>query len=141
MGDSLLVLAKSIYQMLVTVYTLTDLKSLPDTSSQIFHWKQFARHSFSLFGGIKDSLHKLSKTRESTAGLINVLSASLASILTSCCSSINNKVHMQYLVWEQLSLMLAIQKVTTSTEPSVYFPEKLIIYGKGLHKSYLLVQS
>ena len=29
------------------------LESLPDTRSQIFDWKQFAIHSFSLFGGIR----------------------------------------------------------------------------------------
>ena len=27
-------------------------ESLPDTKSQIFQWKHFARHSFSLIGGI-----------------------------------------------------------------------------------------
>ena len=43
------------------------LESLPDTSSQIFDWKQFAIHSFSLFGGIRFSQNN--KTSESTASL------------------------------------------------------------------------
>ena len=41
-------------------------ESLPDTKSQIFQWKHFARHSFSLIGGIRLSPHT-SKTSESTA--------------------------------------------------------------------------
>ena len=42
-------------------------ESLPDTSSQIFDWKQFARHSISLFGGIRLSL--TSKKSKSMASL------------------------------------------------------------------------
>ena len=42
-------------------------ESLPDTSSQTFDWKQFARHSFSLFGGIRLSL--TSKKSKSMASL------------------------------------------------------------------------
>ena len=44
------------------------MESLPDTSSQIFDWKQFARHSFSLFGGIRLS-RQTSKTSKSAANL------------------------------------------------------------------------
>ena len=44
------------------------LESLPDTSSKIFDQKQFARHPFSLFGGIRLS-PQTSKTNESTASL------------------------------------------------------------------------
>ena len=51
----------------MTVYN-KHLESLPDTSSQIFDWKQFARHSFSLFGGIRLS-RQTSKTSKSTASL------------------------------------------------------------------------
>ena len=43
-------------------------ESLPDTSSQIFDWKQFARHSISLFGGIRLSL--TSKKSKSMASLL-----------------------------------------------------------------------
>ena len=35
------------------------LENLPDTSSQIFDWKQFTRHSFSLFGGISFSRERM----------------------------------------------------------------------------------
>ena len=44
------------------------LESLPDTSSQIFDWKQFAGHSFSLLGGTRLS-RQTSKTSKSTASL------------------------------------------------------------------------
>ena len=45
-----------------------NLESLPDTSLQIFDKKQFAEHSFPLFGGIRLS-PQTSKTSESTASL------------------------------------------------------------------------
>ena len=43
-------------------------ESLPDKKSQICHWKHFARHSFSLIGGIRLS-PQTSKTSKSTASL------------------------------------------------------------------------
>ena len=57
------------YDVRITVYMWALLiESLPDTKSQIFHWKHFARHSFSLIGGIRLS-PRTSKTSESTVSL------------------------------------------------------------------------
>ena len=54
----------------VSLWKYKHLESLPDTNSQIFDEKQFAIHSFSLFGGIRLSL----QTRE-----MSELTASLSS--------------------------------------------------------------
>ena len=65
-----------------------NLEILPDTSLQIFDKKQFAEHSFSLFGGIR-LCPQTSKTSESTASLsiadrwtITVIGPQLNSALT-----------------------------------------------------------
>ena len=65
MDQKTLVKRRLSYKVRITVYN-KHLESLPDTSSQIFDWKQFARHSFSLFGGIRLS-RQTSKTSKSTA--------------------------------------------------------------------------
>ena len=66
---SLLVKRIFSYKVRMTVYN-KHLESLPDTSSQIFDWKQFARHSLSLSlcGGTRLS-RQTSKTSKSTANL------------------------------------------------------------------------
>ena len=67
MHQKTLVKCRRSYKVRITVYIYSNrllyiykhLKNLPDTSSQIFDWKQFARHSFSLFGGISFSRERM----------------------------------------------------------------------------------
>ena len=63
MHQKTLVKCRRSYKVRITVYIYIyiykHLKNLPDTSSQIFDWKQFTRHSFSLFGGISFSRERM----------------------------------------------------------------------------------